>query len=1145
MVLSTIFLPDPFSGIGSAAPFEVNVAPPNDPVASPPGEGPLERACEEYLEAFLRGEAEDLDAFCARRGDSGGELRLRLQGFLDVLGPDGGAAAASAAPAASGLPGDRLGEFRIIRRLGAGGMGHVFLAEQESLHRLVALKVGRPERASSPEARARLLREARAIAKLRHPNIVRIHALGEADGVRYLAMELVPGRGLDEVLRDAARQGGRLPTSSVLRWFAALASALARAHEEGVLHRDVKPSNILITPDGVPVLVDFGLARDASSEDLTLSVDFRGTPNYASPEQIAGGGAPLDGRTDVYSLGVTLYECLTGRMPFEGASAEQVFHQILTRDPVAPRRHNRGLSGELETVILAAMEKDRDRRYATAADFAKDLEALLELRPIQARPPGPVTRALKWSRRHRAASAAACTALLAGLAAALSWGWMDRQAARRFRQEVAGAEEAAARQDFDRALGQLERALAFRPDDGALLRRRDELLRERNRTRAAGEIDVAGRLLGQYRAVRESAAELRKRIEAERARFGWVTMTRAEREAYHENVDQLERLRLQMEEAFSAISDHLHLAGRFDPENPALRPTWAEAYVERWREALAAGDGAAQALFRRKIEGADPEGRWGDTLDVRGTIALTGAPDGAEVHLYRYESLSALRPGGERRLVPVPFLPGKGLAPAAGPGPGPGPGDVALAIEAVAPGSPAERAGLGRGDLVTRFGGRPLEEVLLVTRVEPESPAARAGLRPFDRLARLTGVEVRDEEELWRLYRTLASGTAHAACFARGDREVDVAWPRSAVDPLKDLGVALGGPEALLDAPVPEGGIVLTVFSGGAVREVPFAAGAPTGLRAGRTAYPLVRFPGGALGRLPLAPFEVPLGSYLVVVRAAGFEDLRVPVFVERERTKVEARADLLPEGTTPDGFVWIPPGPYLAGGDPDAPTSQERQVRKLDGYWISRRETRERDYLEFLNDPATQAEIAQAAAQGKTIRVPRSTLHVPMLKKDGDRWLPHMAADYSARGISWEDAKAWCDWRTARAGPGVVFDLPSEHEWEKAARGVDGRCFPWGDVFDWGFCHGDLSGPGRGRPHPLARSVRDASPWEVLELAGSLTEWCGGRGKYSATHPVRGGSWSQEMVHVFRAAFRDYYNAEIVSPVYGFRAVARPGKKR
>lgn len=317
-----------------------------------------------------------------------------------------------------GLPFERLGEFRIVRRLGEGGMGVVYLAVQESLNRLVALKAIRPERIGTFEAEARFRREVEAVAELRHPNIVTVFGSGEEKGVLYFAMELISGEGLDQILRRAREEGEKVPDNRLIGWIAEIASALHSAHQAGIIHRDVKPSNIRITPEGRAMLLDFGVARHSDLASLTLSGEFRGTPHYAAPEQVTAKKWAIDARSDVYSLGVTLYEAVTGRVPFEGETTQQVFYQILETEPVPPRRIDPALPRDLETVVLAAIDKAPVRRYQTAADFADDLGRLLSGEPVAARPAGLITRGGRWIRRHRTLSLAAAAMLLVLIAGA-------------------------------------------------------------------------------------------------------------------------------------------------------------------------------------------------------------------------------------------------------------------------------------------------------------------------------------------------------------------------------------------------------------------------------------------------------------------------------------------------------------------------------------------------------------------------------------------------------------------------------------------------------------------------------------------------------------------------------------------------------
>src|SRR5437016_8752125 len=312
----------------------------------------------------------------------------------------------------------RFGDYDLLEEIGRGGQGVVYRARQKSLNRTVALKViGLGQWSSTPHLR-RFRHEAEAAASLEHPQIVPIYEIGERDGSCYFSMKFIEGGQLDAVLRRepmSIRRGAELLIK--------VARTVQFAHERGILHRDIKPGNILLDRHGEPHLTDFGLARLIEQEStVTNSFDVLGTPSYMAPEQAAGRTKELTAAADVYALGAVFYQMLTSQPPFAGGTTYETIRLVLETEPRSPRLGNPKVNVDLATICLKCLEKDPQRRYSSALALAEDLERWLHHEPIRARSANLFMRTRKWIRRNptTAISFVSLTALLVTLAVIIS-----------------------------------------------------------------------------------------------------------------------------------------------------------------------------------------------------------------------------------------------------------------------------------------------------------------------------------------------------------------------------------------------------------------------------------------------------------------------------------------------------------------------------------------------------------------------------------------------------------------------------------------------------------------------------------------------------------------------------------------------------
>lgn len=492
----------------------------------------LVRAVQEYLGALEAGNRPDRRALAGRYPD----LAEAMAPYLDALDLMHGAEALRAAPepdvAAAPLGAEPLGDFRILREVGRGGMGVVYEATQLSLGRRVALKVLPLAATLDTKHLQRFHREAQAAAQLHHTNIVPVYAVGCERGVHFYAMQLIEGQSLAAVIAQLRREAGRPEDESIgrtesqaapagairagrplgagldpeadtarrltaslttqrserggkfyrtaARLIAQAADALEHAHQFGIVHRDVKPANLLVDAHGRLWVTDFGLAQFHADAALTRTGDLVGTLRYMSPEQASGRRVLLDHRTDVYSLGATLYELVTLEPIFPGQTSHDLLRQIIHDEPRAPRAHDRAIPIELETIILKAAAKTPAERYGSARELAEDLRRFLDDRPILAKRPSLAERARKWSRRHPSIVAAALLLLLVCVAALLVNNWMitgeqarTKSALEREQRRAEEAEERfrLARRSVDEMIRLDEEELADRPGLENLRRR--------------------------------------------------------------------------------------------------------------------------------------------------------------------------------------------------------------------------------------------------------------------------------------------------------------------------------------------------------------------------------------------------------------------------------------------------------------------------------------------------------------------------------------------------------------------------------------------------------------------------------------------------------------------------------------------------
>jgi tRNA A-37 threonylcarbamoyl transferase component Bud32 len=474
-------------------------------------------------------------------------------------------------------PLSKLGRFELIERLGVGGFGSVWKARDKELDRTVAIKIPRAGQMAAEE-QEKFFREARAAAQLRHPAIVSVHEVGRDGDSVYIVSDFVRGVTLGDWL-----SGQQMTGHEAAELCAKIADALEHAHEQGVIHRDLKPANIMIDADGQPHLMDFGLARREIGEvTVTLDGHILGTPAYMSPEQAEGKGHAADRRSDVYSLGVILFQLLTGELPFRG-NARMLMHQVIHDEPPSPRNLNAYIPRDLETITLKCLEKEPTRRYQTAREFADELRRFLSGEPILARRVNQLEYIWRWARRHPVHSTAA-VALFIGIVASLlafTFFLATRKAVQDFRQ--ADVKLKAAQRDLVQA------SIA-----------KEDAINERRRAQEQSEIAAMSRMEADRQRV---VAQIERAEAQEQRKIAEEAKAEAERLAA-ENAKQAKA-----SAAEATTAKHRELEARID----SLLPD--ETYTAADLDVLQASAQAAEDEFRR-INALSATSRRGGEADV-------------------------------------------------------------------------------------------------------------------------------------------------------------------------------------------------------------------------------------------------------------------------------------------------------------------------------------------------------------------------------------------------------------------------------------------------------------------------------------------------------------------------------------------------
>ncbi len=1097
--------------------------------------------------------------------------------------PAGGAATTGAPP-----PPSEIGPYRILGELGRGGMGVVYEALDQRVNRRVALKTLSEGGPFDPERAARLRREVETVSKLRHPNIVTVYEVGSHAGNPYFAMELLQG----EVLSDMVARCGKLAPRPAAKIVRDVGRALAYAHDQGIVHRDVKPHNVMVEPgadqDSIivsslrppdtsitlssgrslaeyrVVLTDFGLARDVASDSyLTQTGSVFGSPAYMSPEQARGQRDSVDALSDTYSLGTVLYQLLTGQPPFDGTSPAEVMRKVIDEDPVPPRSFVPGLSRDLEVICLKAMHKDRHRRYAGARALADDLDRFLTGAEIEARPPSRAERLVRWVRRHPTRVAVAgvlAVVLIAWASVAVISGVQRGREIARLRAE---AELALGRGDVATALHSIALALALSPADPDLKRIEGQAQAER----CCEEWD---RLMGERTNVIEEAERLEKEAASKReSLFTWDPpakkaeawrMEEAARAARGRAEDLLARARQEAVRALGHCRAH-----------EGTRARICAFGVESYARAEAEGDEAAMREARRNVEAYDHEGRYSPEFERPGVVVLSTDPPGAEVFVFRYEE-------ADHRLVPRPFNPvaRRGLpappsdaTPVTLPEVSESPAssdDPALAAEHAArarslaasdageaidaleeavsygwtdraaladdPAFAPLRADRRVGTLLGVMAKQVPRRHVRVTHVHDGTAAAEAGIAPGDAVLAVNGAPLDDRRDLRRAGDVDDEGVTHdyrVALWRNGERaEVHVAGGRQFGVRTED--VDLTQPTFAIDRARSEA------------------------LRAARTgtAFPLAFGDACRLGTTP-GRFELPAGSYLLVLRREGHVDCRYPVRARRGGTwegtvRLKRREDYPP---APPGawtsdpveyWCYVPAGPFVMGHDPSAASPNDRDDLVVNDFFVGRFEVSCGETEVFHEDPWLWEEGLQSLGQDLLAEV--TGVRYEHQSTSTTVPAPGARRDFPAFHARWRPAGAYVRWLQSLPGTAdrAVFGQPDEAEWEKAARGVDGRAFPWGNRFDWSFCNGARSRESNQQLLPFGLFPADESPYGVRDMAGGLQEWCDvHKSREAPTRPIRGGAWTHSTEVTFRAASRFSGDERTRQSHLGFRLVARP----